>query len=883
MRLLTFGGLRLEGSDFRSEQPLFILAYLTLQASVPRARIAELFWPHQIDNTKRVKSLSDCLSRLANQGIAIAKRDASLISTLNADVLELESAYQLGNLDSVLALYKGTFMAGVEANKRWHIGEELEDWLNLNRERYQALFVDAALNKLESYLNSKQLAPIPALLKRLIDLPQEVYPFSAQELSRLSLIVSTSGQNGFEVQLARLRQELAEPLFEPLVGRQTETTTLVNLVLQEHQVLIHGLAGVGKTTLLEHLEGHLKRFFDCSFLRLGTLEKTATLADLLHFFSQSLRVSFASQELLFHYFAQRKVLLLLDNLEHLSQFEPFWQDFLNACPNLHILASSRSKLNSFRNVYELTPLSPEAALALLDQEFKRSGIFAPALETKEGLSKLLGYLPLALKLSVPWFKVLPEATILKRLRQGLDLLRDQHVSLHALIQESIALLNEDAKTLFLNLSVFRGGFDFEALSKIMHSPETQLRTLVESSLLSFNPASQRYDFHPLISVFLESAPSSLGLDHAKYYLSLLSTKESREKLQKDLANLEKAWTYLLTEAAQELLSYAPFLRFLADESPSLNLCLRLAEKLYQRFPQKPPSLLAISWLKLRAGHYSEVEPFAQMALDFADNSAEKCLALNALGAVADLRTDFEGAKASFEQVLDLAKSDNERCSALLNLAVSCLNQGNLQEAYAYLASATNCSSLRKDYLKGWFLFLNHKALEAKIVFELLGAKAESQNLENLVFQVKPKLIRCLIALGEREEALELCQTSLLAAKQRGLFRSELALETCLGDIFLAKANYSGAFRQYLYALNFCKEVALASGFLGLFVKLITSHKLEPEFSSQLLGFCLNKKRQILYEDRLILQSLEVPKENSDALLHLNEKELAELILLRYQA
>jgi len=61
MRVITLGGLALEGAAFTRPKPLMLLAYLALEGRQERRQLAGLFWPHARDP---LGSLTVALSQL---------------------------------------------------------------------------------------------------------------------------------------------------------------------------------------------------------------------------------------------------------------------------------------------------------------------------------------------------------------------------------------------------------------------------------------------------------------------------------------------------------------------------------------------------------------------------------------------------------------------------------------------------------------------------------------------------------------------------------------------------------------------------------------------------------------------------------------------------
>src|SRR5207253_9892094 len=148
--------------------------------------------------------------------------------------------------------------------------------------------------------------------------------------------------------------------------------------------------------------------------------------------------------------AEREMLLLLDNLEQVVEAAPVLASLVEACPNLHLLATSRELLRVRGEVeYPVPPLAEPEAVTLFCERSR----LEPD-ETTAELCRRLDNLPLAVELAAARTRVLTPPQILDRPAQRLDLLKGgrdaearQH-TLRATIEWSHNLLADDEKQLF---------------------------------------------------------------------------------------------------------------------------------------------------------------------------------------------------------------------------------------------------------------------------------------------------------------------------------------------------------------------------------------------------------------------------------------------------
>ena len=211
--------------------------------------------------------------------------------------------------------------------------------------------------------------------------------------------------------------------------------------------------------------------------------------------------------------AGRRVLLVLDNCEHLLEAAPVLAELLGRCPSLRILATSRALLRvSGEETFVVGSLAtpehvaePDAALAYsaialfveraqsVQQSF---ALTSENLEAVISICRRLDGLPLALELAAARTLVLPPAALLARMEQRLTVLtsgaRDaplRHQTLQNTIAWSYDLLTEDEQKLFRQLGVFASGWSLVTAEAVCAEPGAEpsvldhLATLVDHSLV----------------------------------------------------------------------------------------------------------------------------------------------------------------------------------------------------------------------------------------------------------------------------------------------------------------------------------------------------------------------------------------------------------------
>jgi predicted ATPase len=264
----------------------------------------------------------------------------------------------------------------------------------------------------------------------------------------------------------------------------------------------------------------------------------------------------------------RRVLLVLDNLEHLPEVSQHVAGVLHAGPDVVVLATSRAPLRlSTERTFEVPPLPGDDAVALFVE--RAQAVAGPEIAE---ICRQLDGLPLAIELAAAQASVLPPTAILARLEQRLALLTrgprdvsERQRTLRATIEWSVDLLDDDARLLFARLSVFAGGFTLDAAEAICGDVLEPLATLVDHSLL--RRSGERFSMLETIREFAKNslAESAEEVDlrerHAAYFIALAETAyagrleaETRwaDAIESELDNLRAALDWIAAGSARSL-------------------------------------------------------------------------------------------------------------------------------------------------------------------------------------------------------------------------------------------------------------------------------------------------------------------------------------------
>jgi predicted ATPase/class 3 adenylate cyclase len=282
------------------------------------------------------------------------------------------------------------------------------------------------------------------------------------------------------------RSNLPEPLTS-LVGREEQVSAVVELLGEYRVVTLTGPGGTGKTRLsIAAGNRMLDRSADgVFFVALDVVPDAGLVPSLI---AHALGVRETAQqsplEAAKRYLAERDVLLVLDNFEHVVDAALVVDELLAEAPRLRVLATSRVPLRLYgERLYSVPPMTvpdpghlpPPEQLASLESVrlfLDRARAVRPDFEiTADNAAAIasiclrLDGLPLAIELAAARINVFGPEAILGLLDRGLGVLSTgtrnrtgRQQSLRGAVAWSVDLLAPAERALFQRLAVFYGGF-----------------------------------------------------------------------------------------------------------------------------------------------------------------------------------------------------------------------------------------------------------------------------------------------------------------------------------------------------------------------------------------------------------------------------------------
>lgn len=634
----------------------------------------------------------------------------------------------------------------------------------------------------------------------------------------------------------------------PLVGREQDTAH-VSALLRRSEVRLStlvGTGGVGKTRLALAAASKLyDEFADgVMFISLAPILDHHLVIPTIAYMLGLPRGTLQDVQ---HFLQERRLLLVLDNFEHVARAAPEIEELLLACPQIKVLITSRAALHiQGEHEFPVLPLPlpdlhmlsqvpagdiPDryAAIALFMQ---RTQALLPHFHlTSENVRTIaeicirLDGLPLAIELAAARIKLLPPQALLARLSQRLSVrsesartVPERQQTLRNTLLWSYDLLNADEQRLFRRLSVFAGGCTLEAITSVC-SKEGEDQT---SDVLS--GVSSLLDHSLIYQLKQESEEPRLTMLETvrEYALEYLQEHEEAEDIRRAHA------LYYLTLAEETALhvmnggQQLPGLRLLAEEQENLRAALGFLIE-HQEVEQAVQLSGALWRYWMNRGYFSEGRYWlaASLALPHAGKrTSTRARALCGAGDLALRQGNYQVATSLLDESVASYQELGEKrglAEALLNLGLSLVYAQRFSEARTLIEQSIALSREADDrWLLGHALDSLTRLAWKQGDIEATRALAEENlqaapQLGEIRAQISPRKLLAMVALvqGDYTRAADLAQELLAISQDVGDSESEFSALYTLGTVALRQGDDVQALAMYNRCLTLISEIGSA--------------------------------------------------------------------------
>ena len=749
------------------DQRYQLLAYLAHEREwVGREVLSCLFWPDLPTDEAR-HNLRQLLRRIKDlswdAGLEVERHRVRW--RVESDVTAFAAALDAGRSEHVLALYRGPFLAGLEQGAAPEFGA----WLELERERYEARWRAVAFGRarqlagtrpLQAFRLSRRLVATDRLDEESLQLHLRLARITGHGQEALALYRQFEAYlaNEFGIEPRKSTAELAEAVKQgamleprartgqgrlvnapagltPFVGRTVEVADLVGLLQSDECRLLTlvGPGGIGKTRVAVVAAVELASGFEggAVFIPLAAASDASLLAsEIATGLGIALYGPLAPEEQLLNALADRSVLLVLDNFEHLLEGTSLISDIMERALGVKLLVTSRERLRLKNEwLFELEGLSLPAKATTVDLEhYDAPRLFIqvarrlePQFETADSrealarISRALEGSPLGIELAAGWVRLLSceeiadevEGKNLEFLSGSVADIPERHSSLARVFDRSWNLLDEVERCVITRLTVFRGGFTREAAAAVADADARTLLALRDKSLLK-REGYERFDLHALVRKFAatrleasrHASDDAFGR-HCAYFARFLGEREQGLKgggvgqretvneIERELANVRQAWQLAVTSqdlASLDLMQKCFWFFEIRGLYRDVEAMTRYAQEQLQG--ESVPLARILMWrggFQMRRGNDVLAMDLTQQCLDMLERlgAPKEAFPIHGKAVILKARGRLEEARSLLQDVTRLAREagdDWHLALALADLGIIAVRQGRFAEA-----------------------------------------------------------------------------------------------------------------------------------------------------------------------------------------------------------
>jgi predicted ATPase/DNA-binding SARP family transcriptional activator len=626
-----------EWSDLKPGLTSALLGYLAFQRGwVERGELAALFWPDRSEEVAR-GNLRPLLWRLAHEPLAVGlERERTRVRwPVRTDHEAFVEACRTERWGDAWDL-RGELLAGV----RLPASPEFDTWLEMERatvqnalrvaglraaddatrsgdreaaadvlsdlhrsDPFDEVVLRALMEALDRRGSRMEALAVLAKFERLCREELDAEPESATralgaaiEAGRgESLPPAPSEAMDRAGAVAARRRVTALPVPPtPFVGRRDLVAAVSTRIVDEacRVLTLVGPGGVGKTRIAIEVARDVADRFEAGahFVELAAVRSEGALVAAV---ARAVGISLTAGEdpkgQVLRALEPRRLLLVLDNAEHLDAAPAFVAELVSGAPRVTVLITSRRATGlASECVFDIVGLAyreegrhghharwgetaaspPTESAELFLQVARRAGAAHETMDgtTVERLCADVGGVPLAIELAAAWSRVLDLRQIEEELKQGLDILSGaapdrapRHASMRAVFEHSWTMLHPRERAAMRRLAPFRGGFSLHAAREAASITLPVLLALTNKSFLR-RSGDGRFSRHPLVWQYArersEEHPDELQASrdrHAAYFLAFLAARHEAFhhadgarmmlEINTELENVTVAWRW----------------------------------------------------------------------------------------------------------------------------------------------------------------------------------------------------------------------------------------------------------------------------------------------------------------------------------------------------
>ena len=418
----------------------------------------------------------------------------------------------------------------------------------------------------------------------------EVEP--AESLNELYSLI----ESGELEPLKRILPHNIPPAVTSFVGRTNELEEISRMLSRSDCRLLTllGFGGMGKTRIgieasrAAYEKGVFSDGVFCVWLEQQDLEE-----QLVHAIAEAIGFVFFGEAALVKqlcsYLKEKKMLLLIDQFETRLDEIAVLEEILSCTSHVKLLVTSREKLNLKSEwVLEIAGLaypnqdSPDdvaeyESIRLFYDRAEQAGLDVKDSDVRLQASQIVRMLegmPLAIELAAAMARHRTLYEIAAEVQRDLDSLSTRfkdvparHRSIRAVFSQSWDRLSPEEQRIFLQLSVFRGGYDFRAAQEVAGASIEILDDLLDKCMIK-RSSSGRYWIHELIRQYaseelrndaeLHASAENKHTDYYAQFMEDINPKlESRDQeiayqeIGLELDNILKTWDRAIKDRAYE--------------------------------------------------------------------------------------------------------------------------------------------------------------------------------------------------------------------------------------------------------------------------------------------------------------------------------------------